>query len=80
MPFTFLLCLGVFSVGILWFVNVDKSRVECRRYLEEEAVRVYGMDGKEVKGGLGSGTSVGHVHVGAGGDADVVAGREESKL
>ena len=41
MPFTFLLALGVFAVAILFCVDVDKSRVECRRYLEEEAVRVY---------------------------------------
>ncbi|GFZ52277.1 hypothetical protein JCM24511_10050 [Saitozyma sp. JCM 24511] len=43
MPFTFLLGLGVFSVGILVFVDVDKSKRECRKYLEEEAVRVYKM-------------------------------------
>jgi hypothetical protein len=45
MPFTFLLGLGVFAVAILWFVDVKKSRVECRRYLEEEASRVYKLDG-----------------------------------
>lgn len=53
MPFTFLLALGVFSVGILCCVNVEKSRVECRRYLEEEAVRVYGMGGMEKRVGSG---------------------------
>lgn len=41
MPFTFLLGLGVFAVAILWMVDVDKSRLECRKYLEDEAVRVY---------------------------------------
>jgi hypothetical protein len=41
MPFTFLLGLGAFAVAILWMVDVDKSRIECRRYLEDEAVRVY---------------------------------------
>jgi hypothetical protein len=48
MPFTFLLGLGVFSVGILVFVDVDKSKRECRKYLEEEAVRVYKMSEVEV--------------------------------
>jgi len=48
MPFTFLLGLGVFSIGILWFVDVDKSRVECRRYLEEEASRVYELGSAEL--------------------------------
>jgi len=43
MPFTFLLALGVFAVAILFCVNVDKSRIECRAYLEEEARRVYEM-------------------------------------
>ncbi len=42
MPFIFLLILGVVSVVILYFVDVGKSRIECRRYLEAEAVRVYG--------------------------------------
>ena len=61
MPFVFLLALGVFSVVILWCVNVDKSRVECRRYLEEEAVRVYELqvasrsDVGGVDGGGGTG-------------------------
>lgn len=45
MPFTFLLGLGVFAVVILWFVDVGKSRVECRRYLEDEATKVYKLDG-----------------------------------
>ncbi|WWC93161.1 uncharacterized protein L201_008129 [Kwoniella dendrophila CBS 6074] len=48
MPFTFLLALGVVSVGILACVNVDKSRKECRKYLEDEAIRVYGMSSAEV--------------------------------
>ncbi|KAE8539378.1 hypothetical protein D1P53_004478 [Cryptococcus gattii VGV] len=48
MPFTFLLGLGVISVGILSCVDVEKSRKECRKYLEDEAVRVYGMDSAEV--------------------------------
>jgi hypothetical protein len=43
MPFTFLLGLGAFAVGILWMVDVDKSRLECRRYLEGEAVKMYKM-------------------------------------
>jgi hypothetical protein len=41
MPFTFLLGLGAVAMCILWAVDVDKSRVECRKYLEDEAVRVY---------------------------------------
>lgn len=48
MPFTFLLGLGVISVGILSCVDVEKSRKECRKYLEDEAARVYGMDSAEV--------------------------------
>lgn len=48
MPFTFLLCLGTVAVGILFCVDVDKSRRECRKYLEEEAVRVYGIGSSEV--------------------------------
>lgn len=48
MPFTFLLGLGVFAVAILWFVDVKKSRIECRRYLEEEASRVYKLGSTEV--------------------------------
>lgn len=48
MPFTFLLALGTLSVGILACVNVDKSRRECRQYLEDEAIRVYGMDAAKV--------------------------------
>jgi hypothetical protein len=51
MPFTFLLGLGVFSVAILYCVDVEKSRKECRAYLEAEAVRVYGID---LKGEAGS--------------------------
>jgi hypothetical protein len=43
MPFTFLLGLGAFAVAILWMVDVDKSRLECRRYLDEEATKVYSM-------------------------------------
>lgn len=41
MPFTFLLGLGFVALLILATVDVDKSRRECRRYLEDEAVRVY---------------------------------------
>ncbi|WWC65512.1 uncharacterized protein I303_108130 [Kwoniella dejecticola CBS 10117] len=48
MPFTFLLALGVVSFGILACVNVDKSRRECRKYLEDEAIRIYGMNSAEV--------------------------------
>ena len=48
MPFTFLLALGTVSVVILYFVDVDKSRRECRKYLEDEAFRVYGMTEGEV--------------------------------
>lgn len=48
MPFTFLLGLGVFAVIILWFVDVGKSRIECRRYLEEEASRVYKLGSTEL--------------------------------
>lgn len=44
MPFAFLLGLGVVATGILWLVDVDKSRVECRRYLEGESERLYGSD------------------------------------
>jgi hypothetical protein len=47
MPFTFLLALGIVSVCILSCVNVEKSRHECRRYLEEEAVRLYGFVQRE---------------------------------
>ncbi|KAK8869448.1 hypothetical protein IAR55_000012 [Kwoniella newhampshirensis] len=48
MPFTFLLGLGCMSVCILACVNVDKSRKECRKYLEDEAMRVYGMTSAEL--------------------------------
>lgn len=48
MPFTFLLALGTVSILILMCVNVDKSRKECRQYLEDEAFRVYGMSEAEV--------------------------------
>jgi len=37
MPFAFLLGLGVFSFIMLLFVDVPKSREECRIYLEAEA-------------------------------------------
>ena len=61
MPFTFLLGLGAFSVGILWMVDVDKSRIECRSYLEGEATKMYSMTDSfgsistsvEGEGGLG---------------------------
>lgn len=42
MPFTFLFALGALAVIILFLVDVDKSRVECRAYLEEEVETVYG--------------------------------------
>jgi hypothetical protein len=48
MPFTFLLGLGAFSVGILWMVDVDKSRIECRSYLEGEATKMYSMTDSSV--------------------------------
>jgi hypothetical protein len=48
MPFTFLLALGAVSMVILFCVDVDKSRKECRRYLEAEAVRVYGLGSSEL--------------------------------
>jgi hypothetical protein len=54
MPFTFLLGLGAFSVGILWMVDVDKSRVECRNYLDGEATKMYSMTDSSV--GSGSAT------------------------
>lgn len=38
-PFTFLLALGVVSLGILAFVDVDQSRIECRAFLLSEATR-----------------------------------------
>ncbi|KAK4688267.1 hypothetical protein P7C73_g1840, partial [Tremellales sp. Uapishka_1] len=44
MPFTFLLGLGVFAVAILFCVDVDKSRIECRQYLDDEAMRVYEIE------------------------------------
>lgn len=60
MPFTFLLALGIFSVAILWCVDVDKSRKECRAYLDEEAVRVYGIDPKGAgESAVSSGTDMG---------------------
>jgi hypothetical protein len=52
MPFTFLLALGVLAVAVLACVNVEKSRHECRRYLEEEAVRVYGYSEKDTSSGV----------------------------
>lgn len=48
MPFTFLLGLGFVSLLILLCVDVDKSRHECRRYLEEEAVRIYKLSEREL--------------------------------
>jgi len=33
---------------ILWFVDVDKSRIECRQYLEQEATRVYKIGSTEI--------------------------------
>lgn len=58
MPFTFLLGLGAFAVVILWMVDVDKSRLECRKYLEDEAVRVYEI-GKEQAGSHSEGLVIG---------------------
>ncbi|TXT09663.1 uncharacterized protein COLE_03597 [Cutaneotrichosporon oleaginosum] len=49
MPFTFLLGLGVIAMGILSTVDISKSRYECRKYLEEEAVNVYMMRHGEVR-------------------------------
>ena len=51
MAFTFLLGLGVLAVAVLACVNVEKSRHECRRYLEEEAVQVYGYVEKSTSSG-----------------------------
>lgn len=48
MPFTFLLGLGFVSLLILLAVDVDKSRHECRRYLEDEAVRIYKLSEREL--------------------------------
>lgn len=48
MPFTFLLALGAVAAGILLCVNVKKSRIECRQYLEDEAERVYRMRTRRV--------------------------------
>lgn len=48
MPFTFLLGLGFVSLLILAAVNVDKSRRECRRYLEDEAIRIYKLSEREL--------------------------------
>lgn len=48
MPFTFLLALGFVSLLILLCVDVDKSRRECRRYLEEEAIRIYKLSEREI--------------------------------
>lgn len=53
MPFTFLLALGVFAVAILWVVDVDKSRAECRAYLEDEATKVYGINLKNTSTSIG---------------------------
>lgn len=44
MPFAFLLALGAVSVVVLALVDVDKSRVECRMYLVDEATRIYKLD------------------------------------
>ncbi|KAG7571295.1 hypothetical protein FFLO_00807 [Filobasidium floriforme] len=44
MPFVFLLGLGIVAVIILYFVDVEKSRVECRKYLDGEASRIYGFE------------------------------------
>lgn len=46
---------------VLFCVDVDKSRVECRKYLEEEAVRVYGMGSREVLLVRGDGEDAGQV-------------------
>lgn len=41
MPFTFLLALGFIATVILFCVDTDTSRRECRQYLDDEAARVY---------------------------------------
>lgn len=48
MPFTFLLALGTVAMGILFAVDVDKSRKECRKYLEGEAIRVYKLSEESI--------------------------------
>lgn len=48
MPFTFLLGLGFVALLILFAVDVDKSRRECRKYLEDEALRIYKLSDDEV--------------------------------
>ena len=55
MPFTFLLALGAVSTVALVFVDVDKSRKECRMYLEDEAVRVYKLAKEQAAGVAGDG-------------------------
>lgn len=67
-PFIFLLALGAISFGIIWLVDVPQSRRECRRYLEEEARRVYGIVGGEETGAGGAG----HHHVVAVAPGEVV--------
>ena len=59
MPFTFLFGLGLVSVGVLFCVNVDKSRYECRKYLEDEAVRVYKSESAETTSTSLAGSAMG---------------------
>lgn len=49
MPFTFLLGLGFVALMILFAVDVDKSRRECRKYLEDEALRIYKLGHDQVR-------------------------------
>ena len=65
MPFTFLLALGAVSMFGLFFVNVDKSRRECRLYLEDEAMRVYKI-AKEDAAGLAADGDLAGVRNGVG--------------
>jgi hypothetical protein len=62
MPFTFLLGLGVFAVCILFLVDVDKSRIECRKYLEAEAAKLYdikeSLEGQASRNGAETGDEV----------------------
>jgi hypothetical protein len=46
-PFVFLLALGALAVFILYLVDVEASRRECRAYLVSEAARVYDIHGGE---------------------------------
>ncbi|KAF8623714.1 hypothetical protein AX17_007411 [Amanita inopinata Kibby_2008] len=39
MPFAFLFALGTVSMIFLWFVDVDKSRIECEAFVQAESDR-----------------------------------------